>query len=84
MSPSALTSQPIASADPTPAASFFTRSPRRSFWKVKASSAPSRCMARATPQAIERLLATPVTRIRLPASSPTVLGGYPSPRTRSC
>ena len=71
MSPSALTSQPMASVDPASAASCLTRPLSRSFWKVKASSAPSRRMAFATPQAIDRLLATPVTRIRFPASSPT-------------
>src|SRR6185312_9070535 len=47
-----------------------------------ASSAPSRCMTWAMPQAIERSVATPTIRARLPARnpmqiSPSLPGGRP-------
>src|SRR4030095_7565478 len=47
-----------------------TRSFKSSLTNVKASCAPSRAQARATPYAIDRLDRTPVIRIFLPVSRP--------------
>src|SRR5581483_9767962 len=64
---SEVTSRGIVKREPTEAASGSTRSLRRSFAYEKASSAPSRCIACAIPQAIERSVATPTMSARLPA-----------------
>ena len=51
---------------PTLSASGRTRRSSASPWKVKASSAPWAAQAAAIPQAMDRSLATPMTRPRLP------------------
>src|SRR5215472_6392841 len=55
---------------PSECASGSTRSRILSFTYEKASSAPSRCIACAMPQAIERSVATPTMKARLPARKP--------------
>src|SRR5579863_684870 len=60
----------MVSREPSECASGSTRSFILSFTYEKASSAPSRCMAWAMPQAIERSVATPTMKARLPARNP--------------
>ena len=71
---STVTSSGITSGEPTDCASGTTRSFILSLTYEKASSAPSRCMAWAMPQAIERSVATPTIKARLPARKPMVVG----------
>src|SRR5438477_7319838 len=77
------TSHAVTSGLDTLPASSRTEGSIRSPWKVNASSAPSSASFRAIPQAIERLLATPRTRPRLPSNLPTAREsnrvGYASP-----
>src|SRR3989440_2407462 len=81
------TSQAVTSGLDTLPASSRTEGSIRSPWKVNASSAPSSASFRAIPQAIERLLATPRTRPRLPSNLPTAREsngvGYASPLRRA-
>src|SRR5262249_53103766 len=70
ISASVATSQGNASLLSNSPAISVTRSLKRSFWYVNASSAPSRRAALAMPWAIERLESRPVTRTRLPARNP--------------
>ena len=67
---SSATSQGRTIDAPTLSASGRTRFSSASPWKVKASSAPWSATARAMPQAIDRSLATPMIKPRLPAISP--------------
>src|SRR5437763_4718235 len=77
------TSHAVTSGLDTLPASSRTEGSIRSPWKVNASSAPSSASLRAMPHAIERLLATPKPRPRLPSNLPTAREsnrvGYPSP-----
>src|SRR5918994_5619848 len=70
-SSSARTSHAVTSFESTDDASSRTLDSIRSPWKVKASSAPSSARRRAMAQAIDRLLATPMIRARLPANRDT-------------
>src|SRR5918994_3011235 len=70
-SASARTSHAVTTWEPTDDASSRTLLSIRSPWKVKASSAPSSARRRAIAQAIDRLLATPMIRARLPANRDT-------------
>src|SRR3984885_12665111 len=72
ISVSAATSITKVMSDPTCLASGTTRSVMRSIC-AKASSAPSRCIACAMPQAMERSVATPTMNARLPARNPMVV-----------
>src|SRR6516164_1567486 len=85
--PSTVTSSGIVRRDPSEWASGSTRSRILSFTYEKASCAPSRCIACAMPQAIERSVATPTMKARLPARNPIRLclpaGIMPEKSTRS-
>src|SRR5262245_10761316 len=70
ISSSFVTSSGMMIFEPSDSASGVTRSFILSFRYVNASSAPSRCMACAMPQAMERSVATPTMRARLPARNP--------------
>src|SRR3546814_531599 len=82
MEASSVTSQGSTISAPTDSASGRTRRSRASPWKVNASSAPCSRAAVAMPQAMDRSLATPMTRPRLPAINEW--GSHmPAPRWRS-
>src|SRR3954469_23902284 len=70
ISSSLVTSSGTMIFEPRDSASGVTRSFILSLRYVNASSAPSRCMACAMPQAMERSVATPTMRARLPARNP--------------
>src|SRR6478752_4119753 len=70
ISPSLVTSSCMVSFEPSDSARGCTRSLNFSLTYENASSAPSRCMACAMPQAMERSVATPTMRARLPARNP--------------
>ena len=90
ISASLVTSSCMVSLEPSDSASGCTRSLNFSLTYEKASSAPSRCMAWAMPQAMERSDATPTMSARFPLRKPmcipnvelTKAGILPAPPSR--
>src|SRR5580700_5395976 len=81
---SAVTSSSMVRREPSECASGSTRSFIFSFTYENASSAPSRCIACAMPQAIDRSVATPTMKARLPVRKPMFVASGADYAVKAC